>query len=233
MSFHVDRQTFNATSSEKSLLDFEVLGCYRVVRDLINADFTLKSTDDSQSLKVTLINCKTLSTRFLFKSRAHIKIAKKNKPSQFYFLLTLFSVPLSMLDDKYYFQNKHWEWIQHSSPLFSSKKTLFPYVRKWNNFFSSPFCLGIKRGEVFRSHTFFSELSTYLDTFFYVITSTAMSSTHQTLFNAESLHKTLENFFMRASTTCIQRGKNTSASEEICPMNNTSARYCDKHCWEK
>lgn len=114
---------------------------------------------------------------------------------------------------------------------FSARRRLF--FRMCENeiiFFSSPFCLGIKRGEVFRSHTFFSELSTYLDTFFYVITSTTMSSTHQTLFNAESLHKTLENFFMRASTTCIQRGKNTSASEEICPMNNTSARYCDKHC---
>lgn len=26
------------------------------------------------------------------------------------------------------------------------------------------------------------------------------------------------------------RTQNTSASEEICPMNKTSARYCDKEC---
>lgn len=35
-------------------------------------------------------------------------------------------------------------------------------------------------------------------------------------------------FFTRKNT-CIE---NTSASEEICPMNK-SARYCDKHCWEE
>lgn len=37
-------------------------------------------------------------------------------------------------------------------------------------------------------------------------------------------------FFTRKNT----RSQNTSDSEEICPMNNTSAQYfSDKHCWEK
>lgn len=128
MWFNVNRQTFNATSRKKSLLDYEVLDCYWMVRDFINAqtaDCFFKSTDDSQSLKDSLNNYKTLSTRFLFKSRAHQN--SENKIIRFNFIFRSLSSLSHYQCLIIFFQNKHSEVIRTLVSIFPA---LFRYVRK-------------------------------------------------------------------------------------------------------